>query len=75
MESITGELTTDEGEIDWNKEKQKAVIVKSTELTANGEKMSLETYYVENVGMVKQIAKIAGAVITLQLEKYDEPKE
>jgi hypothetical protein len=74
MEKLAGKLTFDEGEVMWMGKPTKATIVKGVDMTANGQKMSLAYYFVENVGMVRQAATFAGATVTLELKMFEGAK-
>jgi hypothetical protein len=54
---------------------EKTVTVTGTDLEANGVKLGLKYYFVENVGMVKQVIDIAGQKIVIELEKYEPGKK
>jgi hypothetical protein len=74
-ETITGKFTIGETEVDWNKEKKKAITVSSTEMTANGQKVSLEYTFVEGIGLFAQTSSLMGMQAKLELIKYEAPKD
>lgn len=53
----------------------KAVTVSGQDIDANGVKVQKLTYYfVERVGMVKQVIELEGSKITIELEKFEQGK-
>jgi hypothetical protein len=83
-ETITGAFEAGEEEVPaamipyYSKgEKDKKVkldTVKSVDLKVNGQPMELKYYFASGVGMVKQVATIAGVQVDLNLKSLDVPK-
>src|SRR5262249_26844258 len=78
-ERVTGAFEEGEEEVpvayDKDKKKVKAVTSAAKELIVNNQRMALTYYFAPGVGMVKQVANLAGAVVTLELVKYEPPKD
>jgi len=74
-ETLTGKFTVGETEVDWNKEKKKAITVTGSDMTANGKKLTLAYTFLENVGLFTQTMSLEGVEVKLELIKYDPPKE
>lgn len=73
-EKLSGKFTLEEGEVLWMGKMTKATVVKGIDLMANGQKMTLMYYFIENVGLARQVATFAGATITLELNKFEAGK-
>ena len=69
-QSLTGTFVETDGEkvtaggMDYT-----AVVVSCQDLDANGAKYSFKTYYVKDIGMVKQEITAGGLTVTLELDK------
>ena len=50
----------------------KDVYMTTGECDANGVKMSFTYYFAKDVGMIKQVTKLPGQVVTLELEKFEQ---
>ena len=53
---------------------QNVVTVTCDDLDANGMKMTVVYYFAKEVGMIKQVVKIAGQDVVLELEKFEPGK-
>jgi hypothetical protein len=77
-EKLEGKFTLDEQEIEITvkdkKEKKKAVTVSGPDMLANGQKMSLKYYFVENIGLVRQEASLAGVKVVLEYKDHELAK-
>jgi hypothetical protein len=55
--------------------KVRAISVTGKDLMVNGVKMNLTYYFMENIGMVKQVIEYAGQKAVIELEKYELAKK
>ncbi len=74
-EKLEGKFTTGESEVEWNKEKKKAITVSGPDMMANGQKLSVTYTFVEGVGLFAQTASLANIQVKLDLVKYEPSKE
>jgi hypothetical protein len=77
-DTLSGKFTIGGEEITIEKPaktKYQTITVSGPELLANGQKMKLTYYFAENMGMVKQVASIAGVDVVLELLKYEPGKD
>jgi hypothetical protein len=64
-----GETTVKVGDKQYN-----AVVISCDDLETSGLKVSFTGYYVRNVGMIKQVLKVQGQEIVVELEKFERGK-
>jgi hypothetical protein len=75
-EKIEGKFTLSETEIEVKvkdkkePEKKKAFKVSGEDMKANGQNLSLAYWFVENIGLVRQEATLAGVKVKLELSDY-----
>lgn len=73
-QTAKGTFTLDEELVTVPYGKYKAYVAKSTDFEAAGQKISTTYWFAEGVGVVKQLANIAGTAVELDLVKFDTPQ-
>jgi hypothetical protein len=51
------------------------VVVRGKDLSANGQKLTLDYQFAQGVGIFKQSTNLAGATVELELTKFTQPRE
>jgi hypothetical protein len=73
-ETLAGKFTLGEAKVKYKDKEINTITVTGIDMLANSQKISLTYYFAENIGLVKQEATIAGAKITLELQKDEIAK-
>lgn len=70
VEKVKGSATAGSADVEVKAGKYKTITTKM-EIESNDQKISIESWYAEGVGMVKQVMKIGPVEIRLDLEKFE----
>jgi hypothetical protein len=72
---LTGTFKIDEAEIKIGDKTYKTFTSSSDDLDIAGLKWNVTFYFAENVGLVKQVLKVNGQEVSLELEKFEPGKK